>query len=223
MSAPSTATTLTSAAENVRNLNRGLDIFLTERTSLFRIAYRVVGDVCTAEDVVQEAWLRWQGADRRRIRNPAAFLTTTTTRLAINVIQSARHRREALVDSPIVDLIDPTQDPTISTEQAESIEQTVALLMSRLSSSELTAYLLRKGFDYPYGDLAVLLGTSVGNARQLVRRAQGRLETGDRRTVLADTHRQLDAAFVTAACSGDLEDLERVLTDQRHRPTTSVA
>src|SRR6478735_9590225 len=96
----------------VVDLDVALEVFLAERTRLFRIAYRVVGDVASAEDVVQEAWLRWQRTDRRVIKNPAAFLTTTTTHLAINVIQSARYRHEAPIESPVAEMVDSSQDPT---------------------------------------------------------------------------------------------------------------
>lgn len=193
------------------DLGCALDIFLTQRAQLFRIAYRVIGEVSGAEDVVQEAWLRWQRADRTRIENPAAFLTTITTNLAINVIQSARHRHEAPMQTLMADHVDPAQDPTRSAEQAGTVEETLALLMARLRPSELAAYLLRKGFDYAYDDLAGLLRTSVPNARQLVRRAQTRFATDHERAVAAEPHRLLVTAFLAAARTGDLQNLERLL------------
>jgi RNA polymerase sigma factor (sigma-70 family) len=215
MSAPKLETTRPIEHQVARSveydLDRALDIFLAQRTQLFRMAFRVIGDVSGAEDVVQEAWLRWQRADRTKIANPAAFLTTTTTNLAINVIQSARHRHEAPTQALLTDLIDPSQDPTLSAEQAAAVEETLALLMARLNSSELAAYLLRKGFDYAYCDVAGLLCTSVPNARQLVRRAQKRVETDHERPVSAKPHRLLVAAFLVAARTGDLQDLERLL------------
>src|SRR6478735_11759057 len=173
----------------VVDLDVALEVFLAERTRLFRIAYRVVGDVSSAEDVVQEAWMRWQRTDRRVIKNPAAFLTTATTHLAINVIQSARHRHETYTESPLAELTDPDQDPTAHAEQTCAVEETLLLLMARLSPAELAAYLLRKGFEYPYAAIATLLGTTGANARQLVRRAQLRIEGDSVRGVDADAHR----------------------------------
>lgn len=193
-------------------LDHALQVFLAHRTRLFRVAYRVTGDVSSAEDVVQEAWLRWQRTDRRRIKNPAAFLTTTTTHLAINVIQSARHRHETPTESPLADLVDPAQDPTMRVEQSAAVEQTLGLLMARLTPAQLAAYLLRKGFDYTYGDIAELLRTSVPNVRQLVRRAQPRIAGGREHAVDPEAHCLLVTAFLTAARTGDLQGMERLLT-----------
>src|SRR5690349_18583862 len=99
------------------DLDEALETFLAQRTLLLRIARRVTGSVVNAEEVVQEAWMRWQRTDRTTILNPAAFLTTTTTHLAINVIQSARHRHETPAELPFIDASDPTQDPTLRAER----------------------------------------------------------------------------------------------------------
>ena len=189
-----------------------LDIFLAHRTRLFGIAYRVTGEATGAEDLVQEAWLRWQGADRTTVTNPAAFLTTVTTNLAINVIQSARHRHEAPTATPPVCRVDSAEDPAARIEQEAVAEAVLRLLMSRLRPAELAAYLLRKGFEYPYADLAVLLQTSAANARQLVSRAQTHLDSGRAAVAVSRrAHRRLVAAFLTAAGTGDLTELERIL------------
>jgi RNA polymerase sigma-70 factor (ECF subfamily) len=196
----------------VVDLDMTLEVFLAQRTRLFRIAYRVTGDVSSAEDVVQEAWLRWQRTDRRVIKNPAAFLTTTTTHLAINVIQSARHRHEAPTELPLSDLVETGQDPTNHAEQTLAVEEILLVLMARLRPAELTVYLLRKGFDYPYGDIACLLHTSSANARQLARRAQQRIEGGSERPVDVGAHQRLVVAFLAAARTGELAALEMLLT-----------
>lgn len=212
---PPEMTTLTELEVNRAarsELDRTIEIFLSMRTHLFRVAYRVVGEVPGAEDVVQEAWLRWQRTDRREIKNPAAFLTTTTIHLAINVIQSAHHRHETPTESPQADRVDPALDPTLRAEQVGAIEQILGILMARLTAAELAAYLLRKGFDYPYSSIAQVLRTSVPNARQLVRRAQPRIEGERKRVVDPNAHRLLVTAFLTAARTGDLESLERRLT-----------
>ncbi|PZF86250.1 sigma-70 family RNA polymerase sigma factor [Jiangella anatolica] len=192
-------------------LDTALEVFLAERTQLFRIAHRVTGDVASAEDVVQEAWLRWQRTDRGLIKNPAAFLTTTTTHLAINVIQSARHRHEAPTESPLARLADPSNDPALEAERKAVLEKILELLMARLSSGKLAAYVLRRGFDYPYGEIARLLRTSSANARQLVRRAQQRIEGDHERPVDATDHRRLVTAFEAATRTGDLASLEALL------------
>jgi RNA polymerase sigma factor (sigma-70 family) len=218
MSAPSMETSTPvdtgdqgTAASVVVDLDVALDVFLAQRTRLFRVAYRVIGDVASAEDVVQEAWLRWQRTDRRVIKNPAAFLTTTTTHLAINVIQSARYRHEAPIESPVTDMVDSRQDPTQYAEQTVAVEEMLMALMGKLTPAELAAYLLRKGFDYPYGEIAALLRTSSANARQLLRRAQQRVEGDRERPVDEASYERLVDAFLTAARTGELAYLEGLL------------
>ncbi|MBD8077638.1 sigma-70 family RNA polymerase sigma factor [Cellulosimicrobium arenosum] len=202
----------------------GLEIFLSQRALLGRIACRILGDATGAEDVVQEVWLRWQRTDRSAIENPAAFLTTTTTRMAINVVRSARHRHEAPGAAPSSEPADPAQDPTLRAEREESVSRGLAHLMARLSPRELAAYLLRKGFEYPCLDVAVLLGTSAANVRQLVRRAQVKIR-GDRPSAVDPAaHRLLVHAFSTAAATGDLEALEQVLVPRiRLAPVRTLA
>jgi len=212
MSAPSLETT--NRDEPSDELDTALEIFLAQRTMLFRIARRVTGDLSSAEEVVQEAWLRWQRTDRSCIKNPAAFLTTTTTHLAINVIQSARHRHEAPSESPLLESGHPTEDPTLRAERTAAVEQAMHAMMARLTPAELAAYLLRKGFDYPYDEIAGLLHTSTVNVRQLVRRAQQHVEGDRERAVDGAEHRVLVDAFLVGARTGELEDLERVVSER---------
>ena len=211
------------AGEQEHELDLALAPFLAERDRLLRLAHRVIGDPASAEDVVQEAWMRWQRTDRSQIKNPAAFLTTTTTNLAINVIQSARHRREAPTDSPLMDRADPSHGPSSSAEQIGAVEETLAHLMARLTRGELAAYLLRKGFDYPYSDIAELLHTSTANSRQLVRRAQPKLHGACHRSVDRELHGELVAAFLCGARTGALQDLERVLVRDLRTPAPAQA
>lgn len=203
-----TADVRTTCAE----LDAALDVFLAQRTRLIQIARRVTGDFSGAEDVVQDAWLRWQRADRGVIKNPAAFLTTTTTRLAINVIQSARHRHQATTVAPLANLVDSAEDQVLRAEQTAVLEETLQVLMARLSPGKLAAYLLRKCFDYPYGEIARLMNTSSANVRQVVRRAQQHIEGDRARPVVRDDHRRLVTAFQAAARTGDLAALEAMLT-----------
>ena len=224
MSAPSPETTTPAGPPAARpaedDLDTALDLFRAQRKRLFRIAYRIVGDVSGAEDVVQEVWLRWQLTHRAEIKNPAAFLTTATTRLAINVVQSGRHRHETPAEPQLADLGDHTaHDPLLHAERAAAVEAALALLMARLTPDRLAAYVLRKGFDYAYADLAKLLRISAPNARVVVHRAQARLDSDRERPVPTESHRRLVAAFRTAAGTGDLEGLVRLLVpeDRVHR------
>lgn len=197
--------------EHDRRIDVGLDVFLAQRTRFLQIARRVTGDVSGAEDVVQDAWLRWQRADRDVIKNPAAFLTTTTTRLAINVIQSARHRHEASGAAALGNLADVAEDQVLRAEQTALLERTLQVLMARLSPDRLAAYLLRKCFDYPYGEIARRMNTSSANVRQMVRRAQQGIEGSRERPVARGDHRRLVTAFQAAARTGDLAALEGML------------
>ncbi|RPF30438.1 sigma factor [Streptomyces sp. TLI_185] len=197
------------------DLHSALDIFLAQRTRLFRIAHRILGDVTGAEDVVQEVWLRWQVSRRAEIDHPTAFLVTATTRLALNVVQSARYRHEVPVEPQLADLGDRSaQDPVLNAEQAVAVEGALTLLMTRLTPNGLAAYVLRKGFGYAYADLAALLRISAPNARVVVHRAQTRLERDRERPVPAEFRRRLVAAFRAAAGTGDLEGLLRLLAPE---------
>lgn len=209
-------------------LDAALDVFLAQRTRLVQIAHRVTGDFSGAEDVVQDAWLRWQRADRGVIKNPAAFLTTTTTRLAINVIQSARHRHRSTTAAPLADLVVSAEDQVVRAEQAADVERALQALMARLSPGKLAAYLLRNCFDYPYGEIARLMDTSSANVRQMVRRARQRIDGDPEQPVHRADHRRLVLAFQRAARTGDLAALEALLVhtawpSTRRREQRSVA
>jgi RNA polymerase sigma factor (sigma-70 family) len=194
-------------------LEPGVAAFLAERPRLFRIAYRIVGEPDGADDVVQEAWLRWQRCNRTEIESPAAFLTTATTHLAINVVQSAARRHEMPTDALLDEPVDREQDPTRRAELTQDVEQAFRLLVAQLTPAERAAYLLRKGFDYPYSEIAALLRTTVSNARQLVCRAQGGLARRRSDQVDPASHRRLVRAFMAASRTGSLAELERLLTD----------
>lgn len=185
--------------------------FEAVRPRLFGIAYRTLDSAADAEDVVQDTWIRWQGTDRAAVRDTAAFLATTTKRLALNVAQSAYARRETAVDPWEPEPIDAHADPTLGAERREALELAMSMLMERLSAGERAAYLLREAFDYPYRRIAALLATSEANARQLVTRARMRLASEPRRQVGAVERQRLVDAFVDAAQTGDLTTLERLL------------
>ena len=118
---------------------------------LFGIAYRMLSSAREAEDLVQDAWLRWQGTDRSVVDNPAAFLATTMTRMAINELHSARVRRETYVGPWLPEPVDTSADPYLGAERGEALEFAALLLMEKLTPGERAAYVLREAFDYPYG------------------------------------------------------------------------
>lgn len=190
-----------------------LDAFLGARPQLFGIAYRMLGSVPEAEDVVQDAWIRWQGTDREVVRNPTAFLTTTVTRLAINAATSARARRETYVGPWLPEPVDTSDDAALGAERAEALEIATLVLLERLTPVERAVYVLREAFGYPYRRVAEILDMTEANARQLARRSRERL--GRREAVPVDPgeHRRLLDEFVAAAHDGDLSRFERFLAD----------
>jgi RNA polymerase sigma-70 factor (ECF subfamily) len=185
--------------------------FQIVRPRLFGIAYRVLRSASEADDVVQDAWIRWQGTDRGTIRDPAAFLATMTARLALTVGQSARARREICIGPLPADAVDLGADPSRVAEQGEALERALFALLEKLSATERAAYVLREAFDYPHRRIAEVLELSEANARQLVTRARGHLRGERRRCVGAAEHRRLLDTFVAAAQTGDLASLERLL------------
>ena len=158
----------------------GLSAFLSVRPRLFSIAYRMLGSAAEAEDVVQDVWVRWQTTDRSVVRDAAAFLATTATRLAINVMQSARSRRETHVGPWLPEPVDTSADPGLGAERGEALESGVRILLEKLSPTERAAYILREAFDYAYRDIANVLRLEEANARQVVTRARQHVANGRR-------------------------------------------
>ncbi|MEU0249053.1 RNA polymerase sigma factor SigJ [Streptomyces sp. NPDC006235] len=193
-------------------LNAAADAFERLRPRLFGIAYRVLGSVAEAEDVVQDVWLRWQGVDRGAVLDHGAFLAKITTRLAINVAQSARVRREAYVGPWLPEPVDTSVDPQVGAERGEALELAVLLVLERLNPVERAAYVLREAFDYAYDEIAGMLQLSQANTRQIVSRARKRLSAERREPVDSAQHRRLLEAFVAAARHGDVAALENVLS-----------
>ena len=188
-------------------------VFDGARRRLFGIAYRMLGSAAEAEDVVQEAWVRWQTTDRSVVVNPQAFLTTTTTRLAINVLQSARSRRETYIGPWLPEPVDTSEDPTLGAERSEALDVAVLVLLERLSPTERAAYVLREAFDYSYPEIARIVGVSPTATRQLVSRARKHLSSERRNTVSTTERRALLEAFLAAARVGDVERLERMFAE----------
>jgi RNA polymerase sigma-70 factor (ECF subfamily) len=186
----------------------GLSAFLSARPRLFGIAYRMLGSAAEADDVVQDVWLRWQMADRSLVRDSAAFLVTTATRLAINVVQSARSRRETQVAPWLAEPVDTSADPGVGAERREALESGVLLLLERLSPAERAAYILREAFDYAYRDIANLLRLEEANARQVMTRARHHVANGRRTPASSAEQGDLLDAFIAAARHGDVAGLE---------------
>jgi RNA polymerase sigma factor (sigma-70 family) len=199
--------------------NGGLSTFMRVRRRLFGIACRMVRSAAEAEDIVQDVWVRWQTADRGQVRDAEAFLVITAARLAINVLQSARLRREGYVGRQLPEPVDTRPDPGLGAERSEETEMGLRLLQERLSPTERAAYILREAFDYPYRDIARVLRLEEANARQVVTRARQHVASGRRMPTISGGQRgALQTAFA-AARNGDVAAVEGILCANRHVPT----
>jgi RNA polymerase sigma-70 factor (ECF subfamily) len=199
------------ASPTTNDLDQAVSVFVRHRRRLFGIAYRVLGSVVEAEDVVQEVWLRWQKTDRSVVVSPVAFLSSTTTRLAINVAQSARVRRETYIGPWLPEPIDTSADPEVGAQRAEALEMALLLVLEKLPPTERAAFVLREAFDYGYPEIAEILQLSLVNVRKIVSRARKHLLDEQRESVDTAEHRRLLSAFVSAAQSGDVASLEALL------------
>ena len=189
----------------------GLSVFLSTRARLFGIAYRILKSAADSEDLVQDVWIRWQTTDRSTVRDAAAFLVTMTTRLAINVVRSARSRREKSFGSPLQESVDTCPDPRVEAEQNEKLRGAVVVLLEKLSPAERAAYVLREAFDYSYREIANLLRLEEANTRQLVSRARQHVADGKHSSVNSAEQRSFLAAFLAATQKGAMTTLESFL------------
>jgi len=184
------------------------EVFASARPMLFSIAYRMLGSVMDAEDLVQDAYLRWQEAPETDVRSPRAYLTTIITRLAINQLRAARTKRETYVGpwlpEPLV-----TEDTPDTVELAESLSMAFLLLLERLSPIERAAFLLHEVFEFEYAEIARIVDKTEANCRQLVARARKRVR------FQADPAqaRLLTQRFTEASVAGDLDGLLGLLAE----------
>jgi RNA polymerase sigma-70 factor, ECF subfamily len=192
----------------------GLSAFLSVRPRLFSIAYRMLGSAAEAEDLVQDVWVRWQMANRSLVRDAAAFLVTTATRLAINVMQSARSRRETYVGPWLPEPVDTSADARSGAERRQALACGVLLLLEKLTPTERAAYILREAFDYAYRDIANVLRLEEANARQVVTRARQHVANGRRMPASSTKQRRLLDSFIAAAQHGDVAGLEGLLASE---------
>jgi RNA polymerase sigma-70 factor (ECF subfamily) len=193
------------------------DAFSASRPRLLGIAYGILGELGEAEDVVQDTWLRLNETDRGAIRNLEAFLVTVATRLAIDRLRSARHRRESYVGpwlpEPLVTDADAAaEDPERIAIEAERLSLALLGALERLNPIERAVLILRDAFDLDYAEIADVIDRSPANVRQIAVRA--RTHAGDssrRRPVSPEEEQRLASAFMGAALTGDLEGIRATL------------
>lgn len=193
------------------------DEFHALRPRLFGIAYRMLGIRADAEDVLQDAWLRWREADRASLQSAEAWLVTVVTRLAIDRLRAAKTERQAYtgewLPEPLVEW--DVDTPEAIVERAGEISLAFLHMLERLGPEERAAFLLRQAFDYDYGEIARMLGKSEAAARQVVHRASERLRLERPRfEVPRETHRELLERFMRAAATGERNAIRSLLADE---------
>ena len=190
-------------------------MFEAERSRLVGLAYRMTGTPDDADDVVQDAWFRWQTADHDEIRNPAAWLTTVTTRLAMDRLTSARARRETYVGPWVPEPLVPGDgDPSDLVTADESLSLGFLRVLETLAPVERAVFLLHDVFAYPFDEVAAAVGRSAAATRQIARRARDRVRDGRPRVEPEPPEvSALSDAFLAAVYEGDVDRLAELLTD----------
>ncbi|TXS28603.1 RNA polymerase sigma-70 factor [Streptomyces sp. ms191] len=193
------------------------DVFEEHRPMLTGVAYRMLGRVADAEDVVQEAWLRWAAEDRDDVREPRAYLVRITTRLSLDRLRRLKARRESYVGpwlpEPVVTDFGPAVPDTAERAMlADSVSLAVLVVLESLSPLERAVFVLREAFGFPFGEIATALDRSEAAVRQLAGRARRHVDEGrPRYDVDPAERRDLTERFLDAAAGGDLEQLMRLL------------
>jgi RNA polymerase sigma-70 factor (ECF subfamily) len=191
-------------------------IFSAQRNHLFGIAYRMLGSRADAEDVLQDAWLRWHEQDAAEVRSAQAWLTTTVTRLSIDRLRAAKVQRAAYFGPW---LPEPLPEPDLATpeshaEFASDLSVAFLAMLERLGPEERAAFVLHDVFECDYDDIAETLGKTPAACRQLVHRARERVTTQRRRfSVDEPTRRQMFERFIAAANRGDFEALKNLFAE----------
>lgn len=196
-------------------LDSALGAFNEARPRLFGIAYRMLGSVAEAEDIVQEAWLRWDRVDHSRVADPRSFLVQVTTRLALDRLRWARARREAYVGQWLPEPLPTGPATEEGAERADSVSMAMLVVMETLSPLERVVFVLREAFEFSFAEIAAVVGRSEAAVRQLARRA--RSHVGERRPRFRqdrEVRRRVTERFLAACLGGDLRALLDLLAPE---------
>jgi len=192
-------------------------IFYEHKALLFSIAYRMLGSVADAEDMLQETFIRWQQASQEQINSYRAYLVTIISRLCIQHLQSARMKREEYVGQWLPEPVftGDRSDPAATSQLQESLSMAFLLLLEKLTPLERAAFLLHEVFDYDYGEVAEILGRHEANCRQILRRARQHITEGRPRfDPSPEQHKRLLEKFLAATSGGNLDGLLALLSSE---------
>jgi RNA polymerase sigma-70 factor (ECF subfamily) len=189
------------------------DAFVACRPRLLGIAYGMLGELTEAEDVVQDAWLRWDGAGQDAVRQPEAFLVTVATRLALDRLRAARARREVYVGPWLPEpLVTDPETPEAQAIEAERLDLALLGALERLNPVERAVLVLRDCFDLEYAEIADVLDKTPANVRQIAKRARDHAGDSSRRRAVSDEERQrLATAFLIATGAGEVDQIRDLL------------
>jgi RNA polymerase sigma-70 factor, ECF subfamily len=193
-----------------------LETFNQYRPLLFSIAYRMLGTVTDAEDMVQETFLRWQQVTKETVKSARTYLSTITTRLCIDHLRSARVQREQYVGSwlPEPILMPKSDDPAEQVELADSLSIAFLVMLERLSPIERAVFLLREVFEYEYDEIAQMVGKSSANCRQILRRSRQHIASQRPRfSVSQQQQEHITEQFLEASTQGNLQGLLTLLAE----------
>ena len=190
----------------------GTDPFAAHRGLLFTVAYEMLGSAADAEDVVQETWLRWAGADRPQVRDPRSYLIRVVTRQALNRLRTLSRRREDYVGEWLPEPLLTSPDVAEDVELAESVSIAMLTVLETLGPAERAVFVLREVFDLPYGEIAAAVGRPAGTVRQIARRAREHVAARRPRVRVSRAEQQAVVdRFLAALRTGQLQELMDVL------------
>lgn len=191
------------------------DQFERSRPKLFGLAYRMLGSISEAEDLVQECWLRWQDCDLSQVNNAEAWLVTTISRMSIDVLRSARKKRETYIGPWLPEpLLADSETPSELASLADSLSFALLAMLEQLNPKERATFVLREAFDFNHVEISEVLGIELATSRKLLSRARHKLDASkvNAESDIAE-HEELFMAFAAASAGGDLEQLLNLFSD----------
>ena len=195
-------------------MSRSLESFEEHRPLLFTVAYEILGSVGDAEDVLQESWLRWDGADRSDVRDPRAYLVRVVTRQALNRLRTVKRQRETYVGPWLPEPLATTHDVAEDAELADSVSLAMLVVLETLSPLERAVFVLREVFGFEYDEIAEATGRSVDAVRQTASRARRHVEARRPRNPEPPDARLVAERFLNAAATGDVKALLEVMSPE---------
>jgi RNA polymerase sigma-70 factor (TIGR02957 family) len=188
------------------------DPFVAHRSLLFTVAYEMLGSAADAEDVLQEAWLRWSRVDRSQVRDPRAYLIRVVTRQALNQMRAASRRREEYVGEWLPEPLLTSPDVAEDVELAESVSMAMLTVLETLGPTERAVFVLREVFEMPYGEIAAAIGKPVPTVRQVARRAREHVAAQRPRVRVNPAEQQaVMERFLAAVQTGQVQELMDIM------------